>query len=209
MVGERLVNATSPMMCAQSAPESSSTLCLEGSQPKMNRVWLIADTHFCHHNIIDYCGRPADHNELMVANWQRLVSEKDLVYHLGDIAFCSKERAIDIFKALPGRKILVRGNHDKKAVEYYQQLGFREVHKHPLIIPHQGNILVLSHEPIPKEALIGLLPRRDVPFMNVHGHIHNSEVDWAQPPMYRNVSVEMTNYSPVLLGASVYESPTK
>jgi len=55
-----------------------------------SRVFFTSDTHFNHANIIHYCQRPfkdaAEMNEILVANWNRTVSNDDTVFHLGD--FC-------------------------------------------------------------------------------------------------------------------------
>jgi calcineurin-like phosphoesterase family protein len=57
----------------------------------MSNVWTIADTHFHHANIIKYCDRPKNHDELMLINWKRMVGPLDTIYHLGDFALTDKE----------------------------------------------------------------------------------------------------------------------
>ena len=53
-------------------------------------TFIIADTHFNHKNIIDYCNRPftdADNmNTALIQNWNSVVKSDDIVYHLGDFA---------------------------------------------------------------------------------------------------------------------------
>lgn len=84
----------------------------------MNDVWFTSDTHYGHKSIIEYAKRPyADADEMdeaMIANWNAIVKPGDRVYHLGDFALCSAERATKIAKRLLGQKFLVFGNHDKR-----------------------------------------------------------------------------------------------
>ena len=80
--------------------------------------YFTADTHFGHKNIIKYCNRPFDSidemNEVMIENWNRVVSSKDNVYHLGDFGF--KDINL-ILSRLNGNIHLIHGNHDSSAVK--------------------------------------------------------------------------------------------
>lgn len=57
-----------------------------------------------------------NHTEKLFANWKRLVSEKDTVVLPGDLSWALKleetEKDFEFLKTLPGRKILLKGNHD-------------------------------------------------------------------------------------------------
>ncbi|UTY48560.1 metallophosphoesterase family protein [Sinorhizobium fredii] len=82
--------------------------------------YYIADTHFFHERIIRMCARPFasidEHDEAIVANWNSVVRDQDIVYHLGDFAFqlgINSERIRSLFFRLKGRKHLIIGNHDQ------------------------------------------------------------------------------------------------
>jgi calcineurin-like phosphoesterase family protein len=78
-------------------------------------VYLTADTHFNHTNIIKYCHRPfktiEEMNDTLVINWNRVVKINDMVIFLGDLGF--KDNGNIWVSKLNGNKLLIRGNHDK------------------------------------------------------------------------------------------------
>jgi len=49
----------------------------------------------------------------IVDNWNKIVGDTDVVYHLGDLALGPSERWDEIMKSLNGYKIFVVGNHDR------------------------------------------------------------------------------------------------
>lgn len=79
--------------------------------------FFTSDTHFGHKNIIKYSNRPFDDFAAMdwqiVDKWNSMVSDTDVVYHLGDVAMGDSERWDEILKSLNGYKVLVVGNHDR------------------------------------------------------------------------------------------------
>lgn len=158
----------------------------------MGNIWLIADTHFGHANIIRYCDRPfasADKmDEAMIANWNNVVKADDKVFHLGDFALCDAKRIVDIGQRLNGYKILIRGNHDGASDTTYRLAGFKQVSKYPILIE---DFLILSHEPV-------FVNERQC-FANIFGHVHNNENYRTFSPDGACVSVERHNYAPVLL----------
>ena len=54
-------------------------------------TFFTSDTHFGHANIINLCKRPfkdVNHmNDMLVENWNNVVTDDDTVFHLGDFAF--------------------------------------------------------------------------------------------------------------------------
>lgn len=81
----------------------------------MKDLWFTADTHFGHENIIAFCGRDAGNqlemNEKIVDNWNAVIGQNDIVWHLGDVAWKHVELYLP---RLNGRINVVLGNHDKK-----------------------------------------------------------------------------------------------
>lgn len=85
------------------------------------KYFFTSDTHFNHANIIKYCNRPFvsvnEMNEQLINNWNSVVGNDDVVYHLGDIGFFNSNTPEQytlksIIQKLNGRIYLIMGNHD-------------------------------------------------------------------------------------------------
>lgn len=80
-------------------------------------IFFTSDTHFGHRNIIKYCDRPYvnehDMDMNLIANWNARVSDKDTIYHVGDVSMDDRKRK-EIVPKLNGKKHLIKGNHDKR-----------------------------------------------------------------------------------------------
>lgn len=155
-------------------------------------TFIISDTHFGHKNIIKYCDRPEDHDEIMQRNWWRTVSVDDTVLHLGDLTF--KSRSYIPIARLPGKKYLILGNHDKKKSEWYGGEGFE------VIKPFVWNKIAFTHYPLGAE-IDTYDDNGDDWKINIHGHVHNNAPKYKEHSgkLWINVSVEMMNYTPTKL----------
>lgn len=146
--------------------------------------FLIADTHMGHENICRYCNRPKGFEKIVMERWQRAVQPKDVVIHLGDLAF--EERWVAEMGALPGRKILLRGNHDRFPIETYLNAGW--IVMESMVLKLSGIRIVLSHRPMLGHAY-------DI---NIHGHQHDLHVS-DEMRLYFPVALEHTRYAPVAM----------
>lgn len=155
------------------------------------KVFCIADTHFGHANIIRYCNRPFSSveqmDQVMIKNWNETVSTKDIVLHLGDVGLCERGRLKEIIKQLNGKKILVMGNHDTYTKKFYEEAGFQEVSKFPILY---DNFYLLSHAPLQLSET--------TPYYNCYGHVHN-DAKYIDTPTSKCFCVERTGYRPSLL----------
>jgi len=96
-------------------------------------TYIIADTHFGHENINvheplrkqkTYENGFLEPDEMMISNWNQIVQPEDIVLHLGDFAFKHKDIET-LSNSLNGKKILLKGNHDKtKDVEKLKKTGW-------------------------------------------------------------------------------------
>lgn len=127
----------------------------------MRTTWLISDTHFNHDNIATYCQRPVDFTEKIIKRWQEVVGDEDTVIHLGDVAIGNRKAVKDILASLPGRKVLVRGNHDRQhGNDWWMENGFAFA-----CDGLKYRRMWLTHEPSTSLA--------DGCELNLHGHLHN------------------------------------
>lgn len=179
----------------------------------MSKTWVYADPHFYHTGVTRFFRedgsplRPWNDADLMSAEmiqwYNDLVSPEDRVYLLGDIAM--NRRALDrSVPLLNGRKVLVKGNHDVDKLSYYAQ-HFDDIRA---VVAKHG--FIMSHIPIHP----GSLSRWKI---NIHGHLHANQVmetnthpKRPQPdPRYVCVSVEHTNYRPILLDEVLHKAGLK
>ena len=82
-------------------------------------TWIISDTHFFHENIGRYCSRPDNWQELIIKNWNDLVTPDETVLHLGDFALGNKSNFDLLSGMLRGSLFLIQGNHDRISKSYF------------------------------------------------------------------------------------------
>lgn len=167
---------------------------------KLRKTYLLSDPHLNHHKIATYCDRPQEFTDTLVRNYQTIVQPDDLVIWLGDVFIGPKTGWDAIYPTLPGRKVLVRGNHDwHHNCKWWMEHGF-DFACDAMIFRHAW----LTHKPA-KSLPSGC----DI---NIHGHLHNiwhgfhkNEPETAtftrngqlHNPWQRLFAVEYTDYKPV------------
>lgn len=163
----------------------------------MSEIYVVADTHFNHANIIHYENRPfatkEEMNEHLIKKWNETVKPGDIVYHLGDVIFGGKAIKEGILRRLNGYKILRVGNHDNRTSMRQWGNYFDEVYKDDILLDD----LALSHYPLSEYEMDRLLATGLIKG-NVHGHVH-SEIEGLDQTKYKCVSVELTGYRPIHL----------
>lgn len=155
------------------------------------RRYLVADAHYGHSNMQQFCGRPSGFEYKLNAHIRHMVRPQDEIIFLGDVIFRNKEFLISMIGDLPGRKILTKGNHDRHSDTWFYNAGFDFVCDQIVI----GNI-VLSHFPVAiQEGQI-----------NIHGHFHNVPASRWEPYLVHRLtdshylcSLEIADYKPILL----------
>lgn len=80
-------------------------------------LWFTADEHYGHTNIIKYCSRPfssvEEMNEKLINNHNSVVSDKDVVWHVGDFTLSGSHFAFTIQRRLHGKHFYINGSHDR------------------------------------------------------------------------------------------------
>lgn len=180
-------------------------------------TWFTSDTHFGHANIIKYCNRPFGGiyhmDETLVNNWNAVVGDTDVVYHLGDVALGAFDRWDEILTSLNGYKVLLVGNHDRifkgekerTQERFYNDYAkwFDEIWDHYTTNLSNGQQVNLSHFPYNGDSHDGdryeeyRTPDRGVPL--IHGHTHSDKIlsRSSKGTLQVHVGVDAWNYSPV------------
>ncbi len=152
-------------------------------------IYLITDTHLGHKHMIQSCSRPENFTNQILKNCQKMIGRDDLLIHLGDVAWY--EEVMQRFMKLPGRKILIRGNHDKKSTSHYMQAGFTLV-VDEMTMTLNGMKVLFSHAPVYGHSA-------DI---NIHGHQHDLHYE-DQFHRYWPLSLEHMGYKPIALDDEV------
>jgi len=154
----------------------------------MSNIFLLADAHFGHENIIKV--RPfstiEEHDEVILDNIKTVVCKRDVIYFVGDI--CVSKKSLEYIKSINClKKMLIIGNHD---------IGFREkITLNDLIETYDDVVAMfkkqnyaITHIPVHEGSIRCKY--------NIHGHLHDKVID---NPRYFSVSCERINYTPVKL----------
>lgn len=153
----------------------------------MINTFFTSDTHFGHKKILEYekDARPfssvEEMNETLISNWNSVVHDSDIVWHLGD--FCFGKSNMEIAKRLKGKKRLILGNHDTYPASEYL-LCFEK-----LFGAFFWKQCILTHVPVHPNNLGSRC------FLNVHGHLHS---DLVKKELYELWEVE-SNCGPILI----------
>jgi calcineurin-like phosphoesterase family protein len=164
-------------------------------------MFFTSDHHFNHTNIIRHSNRPfsslEEMHEQLVSRWNSAVSPRDVVYHLGDFALSwgKKHDGVveELLRVCNGRKTLIVGNHDKKAVlrsnlweavvPYHElKIGLGGVHKQRIVMCHYA---LRTWNQMHRGAWM------------LHGHSHGSLTDVGGKTL--DVGVDCHNYTPISL----------
>lgn len=150
-------------------------------------VFVCSDLHLGHKNIAKFrhfVSSCEGNTSLIVSDWRQHINKRDVVYVLGDAAF--DQNGLDILATLPGRKILIKGNHDDIVTTYAQSQVFEEIHG---MLKYKG--MWLTHCPIHPDEMRKCKK-------NVHGHVHSKSImkrSWCGvkilDPQYVNACVDV------------------
>lgn len=164
----------------------------------MKNIWLVSDTHFNHTKLEEWGGRSGDWQKQLL-DGIAAIPAGDTLIHLGDICIGGDMEVHQMLfaggVASLLNAVLVRGNHDKKSMEWYYREGWDFVCD-GLEIIFQGHYLHLTHRPA--------RPQGNNTW-NIHGHthgnMHRSEeyLDFYSDQYHIDISPEIVGYKPVSL----------
>jgi len=164
----------------------------ELSDPQLSHpddIFLIADLHLGHANIIRYCSRPflvsdvREMDHVLIKNWNYTISPLNRVYYLGDLRYGKDAlSALQYRKKLKGCITFIEGNHDDPELGAVPRV----------MLKYRGFTFLLVHDPASApEEFDGWI---------IHGHHHNNDlrdypfIDFEHRRI--NVSAEVIGYVP-------------
>lgn len=161
-------------------------------------IYFTSDLHLNHTNIIKYSNRPfqdvQEMNEILVLNWNKLITSVDEVYVLGDIGMGNPSNYI---KRMNGTKYLVAGNHDKKNLKNQEFTSLWNWVKDYYELKLDGQLIVMCHYPF---ASWNGMHRNSI---CLHGHCHGSmekSLPWITTGgKIMDVGVDVHGYCPISL----------
>ena len=145
-------------------------------------TYYISDIHFGCENKHD--GRTLERDQEYIDNHNRIVTNADTVYFLGDIGKFGGNRNIEhicrCISVLKGKnKILIVGNHDEPKDARIKQL-FTEICDYKEVSDNSNGIgrnVVLSHYPqLFWNSQHG--SEKKLPAIHLYGHLHQSEEEY-------------------------------
>lgn len=159
------------------------------------RVWITSDLHFLHTNIIRYCDRPFSNEQQMtdalMATLQKVPQDEIIVFG-GDMAMGNYVQTVELIRRLPGRKILVVGNHDLTRDGKCKLAAEKDLFE--AVVPflfwrgYQRRLVVVSHYPL-------TVPEgyKDAPVLNYHGHLHEKTLPATLLIKYMNMGWDINH----------------
>ena len=152
-----------------------------------SRIFLTSDWHVMKYKYQK--GRNYVNTNEIVKWCKENIKSNDIFIYLGDLCYryANKEdskKAQEIYKSLPGIKVLILGNHDiHQGEDFYNNCGFDYV-----FTEFEYHDIVFTHRPV------NMIMRGNLSGLNIHGHIHELTNDYDFLDPSRNINVYPNNY---------------
>lgn len=165
------------------------------------KLYLTADEHYYHANIIKYQSRPFNNvdemNNTIIANHNAVVGPNDHIIHIGDFSFGHKEDFIRILRRLNGFHYVIDGSHDKSLAEYaVMENKPTDIQDKLVILPklfefsYAGEKITLCHYALSRW------------WASNHGSLHffgHSHGNYDHPGRAIDVGVDVQGFTPILI----------
>lgn len=123
-------------------------------------------------------------NQIIIHNWNSVVSDEDTVFFLGDFVLGKYEDFTNFTKILKGHKHFIFGNHDHVSKSKILLAGFESA-QYKLVLKYNDKNFVLMHHP--EEVEKGEIC--------IYGHVHDKPVQLKSKSFC--VCVERIGYTPI------------
>ncbi len=136
--------------------------------------YYISDLHFGHKNCLEFDHRPFqtidEMDACLIDGWNRIVTDLDDVWIVGDICYRSEKSAAWYLQQLKGHKHLILGNHDWTIKDDPDVIEALESIDSLKRIEDDGKIIILCHYPL------AVWDQKHRGSYHVYGHVH-SKID--------------------------------
>lgn len=143
-------------------------------------------------------------NEALINNWNSVINDDSLVFHLGDFAWGGYNKWKEIRERLNGHIILIKGNHDEKNLTSTGEKELFDYVSYQMKIRVEGRQVYLNHFPF--LCYGGTYRSKDDAVYQLYGHVHSGQfskggrdlprLEYIFPTQY-DVGVDNNNYAPV------------
>lgn len=167
----------------------------------VDKMYFTSDSHWGHDNIRKFCNRPFESveemDETLIKNWNEVVPEDGHVFHMGDVSFRSPEQTREILDRLNGKIYLIKGNHEKPALDSKCISRFewiKDTFELRVDIEGKQQSIIMFHYPIDSwnKMFHGSI--------HLFGHIHSLTTDSGSLTKLRmDVGVDLNNFTPISL----------
>jgi calcineurin-like phosphoesterase family protein len=125
------------------------------------QYFFVADEHFGHVRILEYCKRPfqtvQEMDEALITNHNSVVQADDVVIHVGDFTLAPKHVAKTYIARLKGKHVFIRGSHDRWMEQEHTYLREFKIN---------GQIIVACH------YAMRVWPKSHYGSWSIFGHSH-------------------------------------
>lgn len=151
----------------------------------MSRIFITSDWHFCHDKSFIYEPRGfssvQEMNETIINNHNKIVTQNDIVYCLGDCMLNNDKEGCNCIRRLNGQIFIIGGNHcSNNRIQLYDTIRYNISYIGlAQIIKYKGYNFYLSHYPtITSNMDVDKPLKRRV--INLCGHSHTQDpfADW-------------------------------
>lgn len=164
-------------------------------------IYFTSDLHFNHNKSFLYASRGFDSvedmNTAIISNWNRVVDADDVVYVLGDLMLGDLNKGLECMRALNGKIVVVRGNHDTDSrIEAYRTQLDNVIEVCDAKYLKYGKYhFYLTHFP----CLTSNLEKESLSqgTLNLSGHTHSSKKFFYDLPYVYNVACDAHDCTPV------------
>ena len=166
----------------------------------MSQIYLISDTHFgsMYWSKYRHFNSPSEMDEQLFETWCATVGPNDKVYHLGDVA--NSKESLRKVKTLPGKKCLIKGNHDYYKLKEYFGIFYDIRSLHTIQFQGASEIVELLRGPksttrsVKSDVIFTHIPIASEQLnrypINVHGHLHYFDETCPKDPRYINICLD-------------------